>query len=438
MRACQGYEAYTDTGVPWLGEIPAQWSQVLLSQVVTQVKNKNYDLRENNLLSLSYGRIKRKPIDSSGGLLPESFDGYNIVDRNDIVLRLTDLQNDHTSLRVGITPERGIITSAYTTMRPRNQDCAKYLFYLLYSFDIRKGFYGMGSGIRQNLNYDEIKRLQIPMPSVEEQIQIASFLDNEIIKIDLVISEAKASIEEYKAWKDSVIYEAVTKGLDPSVELKESGITWLGMIPQNWSVLKLKNVISYIESGVSVNASQSAAPVGKVGVLKTSSVSKYVFIPGENKEVNVDELERVSCPVKANTIIVSRMNTPELVGACGYVEKDYPLLYLPDRLWQVHFAEKVYVKFVWYFLCSNYIKNYYASLSSGTSSSMQNISQDQFQNAFLLMPNRAEQKRIADYLDKKCSEIDSVIQEKEKLISDLESYKKSLIFEVVTGKRKVC
>ena len=157
----------------------------------------------------------------------------------------------------------------------------------------------------------------------------------------------------------------------------------------------------------------------------------------ENKEVNLEELDRVSCPVRANTIIVSRMNTPELVGACGYVEQDYPNLFLPDRLWQVHFVDSVVVKYVWYYLSSNYIRNYYSSLSSGTSSSMQNISQGQFENARLLLPPPEVQRDIVEFLDKKCATLDSLVAEKESLIADLEAYKKSLIFEVVTGKRRV-
>lgn len=431
------YGSYKNSDSEWLGEIPASWPMVLLSQIVTQVKNKNSDLSEKNLLSLSYGRIKRKPIDISGGLLPASFDGYNIIGANDIVLRLTDLQNDHTSLRVGLSPERGIITLAYTTMRPKNSKGAKYLYYLLHTFDIRKGFYGMGSGVRQGLNYDEVKRLKLPLPPDKEQEAIAAFLDEKVAHIDSVIAEVKASIEEYKAWKASIIYEAVTKGLDPNVEMKDSGVEWIGKIPLGWDVMRLKNVISLIESGVSVNAAQTPANEGGIGVLKTSSVSKYAFRPEENKEVNVEELSRVSCPVKGNTIIVSRMNTPELVGACGFVEHDWPNLFLPDRLWQVHFVELVNVKYVWYYLCSNYVRSYYASLSSGTSSSMQNISQGQFENAHLVLPPYEVQKVIVGHLDKKCSTIDSLIAEKETLITDLEAYKKSLIFEVVTGKRKV-
>ena len=437
MPLINSNESGIDSGSEWLGNVPFSWSMVLLSQVVSQVKNKNSDLSEKNLLSLSYGKIKRKPIDTTEGLLPASFDGYNIIEANDIVLRLTDLQNDHTSLRVGISTEKGIITSAYITMRPKNSKTAKFLYYLLHTFDVRKGFYGMGSGVRQGLNYGEVKRLKIPFPAEDEQVAIANFLDNEIMRVDSIISEAKASIEEYKCWKASIIYEAVTKGLDLSVEMKDSGVEWIGDIPNSWDVLKLKYVIAFIESGVSVYASQSAAGEGKIGVLKTSSVSKYSFRPEENKEVNLDELGRVSCPVRANTIIVSRMNTPELVGACGYVEQDYPNLFLPDRLWQVHFLNSVVVKYIWYYLSSNYIRNYYSSLSSGTSSSMQNISKGQFENARLLLPPPEVQRDIVEFLDKKCATLDSLVAEKESLIADLEAYKKSLIFEVVTGKRRV-
>ena len=431
------YAEYMDSGHEWLGEIPNNWSVLFLSQVVTQVKNKNSTLSEQNLLSLSYGKIKRKPIDTKEGLLPASFDGYNIIDANDIVLRLTDLQNDHTSLRVGLSPERGIITSAYTTMRPRDFRSAGYLYYVLHTFDIRKGFYGMGSGVRQGLNYDEVKKLLIPFPSTNEQQEIAEYLNQKVSNIDTVISEAKASIEEYKAWKASIIYEAVTKGLDKDVEMKDSGVEWIGRIPKGWKMVKIKAIVSLIESGVSVNAGQDAAGHNRIGVLKTSSVSKSVFLPEENKEVNSDELNRVACPVCANTIIVSRMNTPELVGAAGYVEKDYPNLFLPDRLWQVHFVDDVEVKYIWYYLCSNYIRNYYASLASGTSSSMQNISQGQFLSALITVPAKSEQERIVKYLDVQCKSIDSLIAEKESLIADLETYMKSLIFETVTGKRKV-
>ena len=148
-----------------------------------------------------------------------------------IVLRLTDLQNDHTSLRVGLATERGIITSAYTTLRPIDTSNSKYLFYLLHAFDLKKGFYGMGSGVRQGLNYAEVKELRIVLPRQDEKDTIVQFLDEQCAQIDTLIEEAKLSVAEYKKWRASIVFEAVTKGLNPLAEMKDSHIDWIGQMP---------------------------------------------------------------------------------------------------------------------------------------------------------------------------------------------------------------
>ena len=213
MSEITTYEKMKDSGIEWIGSVPSDWRVHTLYQLVTQVKEKNSNLQEKNLLSLSYGKIKRKDIDSPDGLLPASFDGYNIIENGDIVLRLTDLQNDHTSLRVGLATERGIITSAYTTLRPMDTSNSKYLYYLLHAFDLKKGFYGMGSGVRQGLNYAEVKELRVVLPSQDEQNAIVRFLDNQCGQIDSIIEEAKSSIAEYKKLREAVIFEAVTRGI---------------------------------------------------------------------------------------------------------------------------------------------------------------------------------------------------------------------------------
>lgn len=199
-----------DSGVDWIGKMPATWKTNALYQLVTQVKNKNTAMQEDNLLSLSYGKIKRRDINARGGLLPESFTGYNIIEKDDIVLRLTDLQNDHTSLRVGISKERGIITSAYTVLRAINQENAAYMHYLLHAFDIKKGFYGMGSGVRQGLNYDEVKELRIVLPPLTEQNDIVKYIDEKYSKIDSMIAEKGTIIDKLDIYKKSLIYETVT------------------------------------------------------------------------------------------------------------------------------------------------------------------------------------------------------------------------------------
>ena len=240
MSEITTYEKTKDSGIEWIGSVPSRWRVHTLYQLVTQVKEKNSNLQEKNLLSLSYGKIKRKDIDSPDGLLPASFDGYNIIEDGDIVLRLTDLQNDHASLRVGLATERGIITSAYTTLRPIDTSNSKYLFYLLHAFDLKKGFYGMGSGVRQGLNYAEVKELRVVLPDQDEQDNIVRFLDDQCLQIDAMIAEAKISIDDYKMMRESVVFEAVTKGLSKKCKTKDSGVDIIGEIPQAWYLRRLR------------------------------------------------------------------------------------------------------------------------------------------------------------------------------------------------------
>ena len=170
-----------DSGVEWLGDIPETWDLVQLGSLFSEHKNKNTGMQSNNLLSLSYGNIIRKDINTSDGLLPESFESYNVIDDGDIVLRLTDLQNDQRSLRVGLCHERGIVTSAYVTLRKRNPAMSsQFFYYLIHSYDVRKGFYGMGAGVRQGLNFAGVRKIMLTLPSADEQTVIADFLGKKI------------------------------------------------------------------------------------------------------------------------------------------------------------------------------------------------------------------------------------------------------------------
>lgn len=209
-KGVRGNRVMKNSGIEWIGEIPKDWTVNTVFQLFNQVKNRNVELREKNLLSLSYGKIKRKPIDTVIGLLPENFEGYNIVEKGDIVLRLTDLQNDQKSLRVGVVTERGIITSAYCTIRTKGVNNGKYLYYYLHSFDTAKGFYGMGAGVRQGLNWDGLKKLSFIIPSLEEQNEIVNYLDKKCSAIDELIAKKEQYLSEIENYKRSLIYEYVT------------------------------------------------------------------------------------------------------------------------------------------------------------------------------------------------------------------------------------
>lgn len=424
-------------GIAWVEECPEHWEQHPVYYYFSERKAPNVLLSETNLLSLSYGKIKRKDINTNGGLLPASFNTYNIIEEGDIIIRPTDLQNDKRSLRTALSTEHGIITSAYIALRPKQKVNSAYFHYLLHAYDVQKVFYNMGNGVRQGLNYSEFSKLKLLAPPIDEQKSIVSFLDSKCSDIDALVNDIQAEISTLEEYKKSVITEAVTKGLNPDAKMKDSGVAWVGECPEHWKILKIRDSINKIESGVSVNAASYPAGDNEIGVLKTSCVSKYIFDARENKAVNKNEESRVSCPVRKGCIIVSRMNTPDLVGACGYVAEEVNGIYLPDRLWQVHVKTTYSAQYVTYYLMSHIARSYYASIAVGTSTTMQNISQIEFGCMFFCVPEIEEQQAIADYLDAKCDEIAATIAEKQKQLTTLEEYKKSLIYEYVTGKKEV-
>lgn len=189
--------------------LPSGWDLVPLGYLCREVKNKNSNLEEKNLLSLSYGRIVRKDIDTLDGLLPASFDGYNILNAGDIVLRLTDLQNDKKSLRTGLVTERGIITSAYTTIRPVGVDSV-WLFLTLYGYDVQKVFYSLGSGLRQSMGFEDLKSLPVAVPPLDEQRRIATYLQNQIDTLNSLSDATKLQVQQLLEMKNSMIASVIT------------------------------------------------------------------------------------------------------------------------------------------------------------------------------------------------------------------------------------
>lgn len=199
-----------DSGIEWVGNIPVHWDVRPLYYYFAERKKKNYLGQEQNLLSLSYGKVIRKDINTSEGLLPDSFNGYNIIEPGDIVLRLTDLQNDKRSLRTGLVKEHGIITSAYVTLKAAKEVVPEYFHYLLYAYDVMKVLYNMGNGVRQGLNYCELSKMHIVAPPLDEQKNIAARLDCVCKGIESIIASKKQQLAIIDSYKKSLIYEYVT------------------------------------------------------------------------------------------------------------------------------------------------------------------------------------------------------------------------------------
>ena len=199
---------FKSTNIPWLPEIPEHWKEIKLKVLTEEGKDKNRENLETNVLSLSYGKIIRKK-NKNEGLVPADYATYQIVHPDDIILRLTDLQNDHRSLRCGLVKEKGIITSAYTCLKMK-QDFSEYFYFLLHSYDIKKVFYSMGGGLRQSMNYSEITKLRVPVPPLSEQHAIVSYITERTAKIDSLIEKLNKEIECIREYKQRLISDAVT------------------------------------------------------------------------------------------------------------------------------------------------------------------------------------------------------------------------------------
>lgn len=199
-----------DSGIEWVGEIPVHWPVHPVYSYYGERKNKNRLGKEDNLLSLSYGRVIRKDINTNDGLLPESFNTYNIVEAGDIIIRPTDLQNDKRSLRTGLVKEHGIITSAYIDLCPLKQVDSRYFHFLLHAYDVMKVFYNMGNGVRQGLNYSEFSRLMVFEPPYDEQVAMADYLEAKVGEVDTIIGQKKEQMAVLDAYKRSLIFEYVT------------------------------------------------------------------------------------------------------------------------------------------------------------------------------------------------------------------------------------
>lgn len=412
------YDKYKDSGIAWIGEIPEHWKVCKLSTLFFQHKQKNNDTQESNLLSLSYGNIKRKDINTSEGLLPESFENYNIIDKDDIVFRLTDLQNDKRSLRSALCKERGIITSAYIVIRKRSNLNSSYFNHLFRAYDECKVFYGLGEGVRQGMNYDDLRNLEILLPEQTIQQSIAAYLDQKCGEIDELITLQEEMITKLQGYKQSVITEAVTKGLDKNVPLKDSGIEWIGEIPEHWEVKRLKNVCSQIN--IKENSKRNSLPY--IGLENIESGSgRYID--------TISEIEGMANRFCKNNVLFGKLRP--YLSKVYLAEKDG--ICSPEFI--VYDTKSNNSRFIHKLLLSQPFIDVVNSSTYGAK--MPRANGEFINNIYVQIPPLSEQQSIADYLDQRCSEIDELISIKQQKIEKLKEYKKSLIFECVTGKRKV-
>lgn len=407
MNDVTRYADMKDSGVEWLGQIPGHWKCVKIKYLFS-IKKDIAGQEGYTVLSVTQRGIVPKNMMDKGQFAMD-YSKYQIVHCGDFIMNHMDLITGW----VDISSYNGVTSPDYRVFYVVNNivyaEFYKYIFQICYYFRI---FYSLGQGVsglgRWRLPAELFLNFQIPVPSKKEQKNLASYLDDQCAKIDDIIAGARTSIEEYKKWKASVIYEAVTKGLDPHAEMKDSGVAWIGKIPTHWRICTLKYLCS-MQAGKNLTSEQitdsGAFPVYGGNGLR-----------GFFSEYNTD----------GNVLLIGRQG-----ALCGNVHRVNGKIWATEHAVITKNSKLIDFNFLYYLLISMDLNQY------SSSAAQPGIAVSVISNIKSVLPSFIEQKKIAKYIDSQCSEIDQLISEKEVLISDLESYKKSLIYEVVTGKRKV-
>lgn len=421
------YSTYHESGIEWVGPIPESWIVRPMFAVVDTVKAKNSALAETNLLSLSHGRIIRKDIDTNEGLLPESFDTYQVVERDDIVFRFTDLQNDKRSLRSALVGERGIITSAYLAVRPRAHS-PSYLSYLTRAYDHQKVFYAMGGGLRQSMKFDDVRRLPLLFPPLEEQRQIAAYLDRESGKIDELIAKQEQLIETLAERRHVLVNDLVTRGLDPHAPLTQSGALGTSRLPTHW------NAISLVR----------AAPhrVDYRGATPNKTLSGVQLVTARNvKSGWIDYETSREFVAEDDYLEVMRRGLPEVGDVLLTMEAPLGNVALVDRV-DVAFAQRVVKfrlnpdlalpEFILWAMNSSYFQQQLQSKATGSTAI--GLKASKLVELVVALPPLVEQAQIAAHLETETRRLDRLMLRSRELAQALGERRAALIIAAVTGK----
>lgn len=430
-----------ESGIEWVGKIPENWYVLRNKNCFVLEKNIVGDKFEQyDLLSLTKKGIVKKSKDNAFGKTPESYDTYQSVKKGQIVMCLFDL--DMSAVFSGLSDYDGMISPAYKTYNCNSNilnSFAKYWFE--YCFDGRK-YKIYSKSLRYVVNADDFGGIKIVVPPMEEQEKIVEFLDDRIKEIDAVILQTKKSIDEYKKYKQTLITEIVTKGFDKDVVLKDSSIDYLGEIPEHWNIAPLSVLLCFI-GGYAYKSDRFCDETDNQ-VIRLGNVKNNYFILDE-KQVFIDDdyaQESEKCRILENDILFTMTGTK---GKKDYfftliVKKEHlqnRKLFINQRVGCLRsLNEKVYMPYYNYLLKYEPLTDYVFLFETGTAN-QGNLGIESISTLKLLLPPLEEQKSIVEHLDTKCKEIDDLIIKKEVFIDEMEAYKKSLIYEYVTGKKEV-
>ena len=392
-----------DSGIEWVGAIPNHWRVSKIKQIVRWKSVKGQPDLPVLSLYRDYGVIPKDSRDDNHNVTSLDTSGYKVVEHGDLVINKMKAWQGS----LAVSEYNGIVSPAYHICKITSENiCKKYLHYLLRDASYLPEYMRLSTGLRVgqwDLSFDDFKNIPFLVPPLAEQERIAAFLDAECAEIDAVLEKTRASIEEYKKLKQAVITQAVTKGIRGDRPMKDSGIEWIGEIPAEWDYTKAKNCVN-IQNG-SDPKTEGSIPVYGSGASSFKTCGEYKEGP---------------------SVLIGRK------GATLHIPH-----YISTKFWNVDTAFNVYakpnfdLKFYFYCACS-FDYRFYISHTT-----LPSMTQTAYENMFLPLPSNDEQRAIASYLDNRCEEIDVLIWKKQECLVEIENYKKSLIYEYVTGKREV-
>lgn len=440
------YAEYKDSGVEWLGQVPYEWEVSRLKNSVQEAKNgvwgSDPDGSELDLRCVrvaDFDRSRQSIHDRNSTLRRVSLDDRKgrILEKGDLLLEKSGGgEKSPVGFVVLYDREEPAVCSNFVArivIRPgMDSRFWTYVHSMFYSLRLTQRSIKQATGI-QNLDQTSYFNELVALPPYTVQCDIADYLDQETAEIDAFIADQEELIALLAERRTATITQAVTKGLDPNTPMRDSGVEWLGTVPQHWSPLKISRLTPVQESGVSVNGYREPASEGETGVLKTGASSKGYFDPNENKKVADEDLTRVACPLREGWLLINRANTPDLVGSAAFVTNAPRGLYLSDKLWQIDFTDADN-KFIYWWMNSTVYKTQLQFHRVGASTSMQNLSYSDFKTLDAAVPPSDEQQEIATYLDRETAEIDAAIDDAREAIALSKERRAAVISAAVTGK----
>ena len=416
-----------DSGVEWIGDIPNGWNITRNKFVMVKEKQICPIYKNQDVLSLTQKGVIVRDLDNPTGKMPTSFDGYQYIHKGNLLMCLFDI--DVTPRCIGLIKDDGITSPAYSQFIV-NHGFANYYYYYYLMLDFSKELLHLAKNLRYSLTEELLGFVPVPFPPLEEQKNISNFLDKKCSEIDNLTAEIEKQISLLEDYKKSIITGAVTKGLNPNVEFKDSGIEWIGKIPKHWEITKIKN-LGNARNGLTYSPSNLCDENSGTLVLRSSNI--------KNGKLSFDDNVFVNCLIKNNLkvkkgdiLICSRNGSAKLIGKSALIDRD---LNSSFGAFMMIFRSKLNTRYIKYILESDVFK---FNLSSYLTSTINQLTNQNFSNMKIVFCNsEKEQKEIVDFLDKKCSEIDSLISDKKEQLEKLASYKQSMIYEYVTGKKEI-